>query len=80
MRWLKNLDGVHRSRARLGAHPGVEGWLPTAGLPWGELHGRAGAPQHLNDRFPDFRVQGIDDAGDKKLYSCIHANNCIPKP
>ena len=78
--FFKYLNGMHGDRARLVAHPGVEGRLPAASLAGGEFYRDAGALQDFDHRLADLRVQGIDDAGDEKLDGWTHGFNCILYP
>jgi hypothetical protein len=53
----------------LAAQPGIEGWLPAAGLSRWEFNPHTGSLQNPHDGFSGGWIQAVYQAGDEKLDS-----------
>jgi hypothetical protein len=65
--FFKDADRMLGNRTRFGAQTRVEVRLSAAGLVGREVHVNAEAVQNVHDRLARLRVEGIDQARDKKL-------------
>jgi hypothetical protein len=67
-RFFEDPDRLLGDRPDLLSHPGIEGWLPAAGLPGWDVDFNSQPLEHLYDGFSSLGVESIQEAGDKQVY------------